>query len=198
MELGVEDGVLRDLTPLDDFQRGLDCIEEGHRPGLAGTEGNLLGNVTEDHIGGYIDLRDLIAAHGDVFKEDAALAVGGGGGVVTAVVLLNFVGHMGNGSACGNVFLQNLKAGLLVVSEGRLHCPSTSQQGNVLMGAGLDVGFFHRLLSDAVDAGLEVGQCFFSIHGDGGGVAASQGFHQEGGLDLGVGLRVCLSDFQAG
>ena len=198
MELGVGDGVLGDLTPLDDFQRGLDRIEEGHRAGLAGAEGNLLGNIAEDYIGGYIDFRDFIAAHGDVFKEDAALAVRGSGGAVTAVDLLDFVGHMGNGIACSNVLLQNLKAGLLVVGESRLHRPSSGQQGDVLMGAGLDVGFFHRLLGNAVDAGLEVGQCLFSIHGNSSGVAARKRFHQEGGLDLGKGLGVCLGDFQAG
>ena len=66
------------------------------------------------------------------------------------------------------------------------------------MGAGLDIWLLHGLLGNAVHTGLEIGQCLFAVHGDGGGVAAGQRLHQKGRFDLGEGLRVCLGDFQAG
>ena len=198
VELGVGDGVFGNFAPLDDFQRRLHSVEERHRAGLAGAEGNRLGNVAEDHIGGNIDLRDLVAAHRDIRQENTPRAVRGCGGGVAAVDLLNFVGHMGNGFPGGNIFLQDLQTGFYIVGEGGLHSTGTGQQGDVLMSAGLDIRLLHRLLGNAVHTGLEIGQCLFAVHGDGGGVAAGQGLHQKGRFDLGEGLRVCLGDFQAG
>ena len=198
VELGVGDGVFGNFAPLDDFQRRLHGVEECHRAGLAGTEGNRLGNIAEDHIGGSIDLRDLVAAHRDIRQKNASRAVCGCGGGVAAVDLLNFVGHMGNRFPGGNVFLQDLQTGFYIVGEGGLHSTGTGQQGDVLMSSGLDIRLLHGLLGNAVHTGLEIGQCLFTVHGDGGGVAARQGFHQKGRLDLGEGLRVCLGDFQAG
>ena len=198
VELGVGDGVFGNFAPLDDFQRRLHGVEERHRAGLAGTEGNRLGNVAEDHIGGNIDLRDLVAAHGDIRQENTSRAVRGRGGGVAAVDLLNFVGHMGNGFPGGNIFLQDLQTGFYIVGEGGLHSTGTGQQGDVLMSSGLDIRLLHGLLGNAVHTGLEIGQCLFAVHSDGGGVAAGQGLHQKGRLDLGEGLRVCLGDFQAG
>lgn len=186
------------FAPLDDFQRRLHGVEERHRAGLAGTEGNRLGNIAEDHIGGNIDLRDLVAAHRDIRQENTPRAVRGCGGGVAAVDLLNFVGHMGNGFPGGNIFLQDFQTGFYIVGEGGLHSTGTGQQGDVLMSAGLDIRLLHRLLGNAVHTGLEIGQCLFAVHGDGGGVAAGQGLHQKGRFDLGEGLRVCLGDFQAG
>ena len=198
VELGVGDGVFGNFAPLDDFQRRLHGVEECYRAGLAGAEGNRLGNIAEDHIGGNIDLRDLVAAHRDIRQENTSRAVCGRGGGVAAVDLLNFVGHMGNGFPGGNIFLQDLQTGFYIVGEGGLHSTGTGQQGDVLMSSGLDIRLLHGLLGNAVHTGLEIGQCLFAVHSDGGGVAAGQGLHQKGRLDLGEGLRVCLGDFQAG
>ena len=105
---------------------------------------------------------------------------------------------MGNGFPGGNIFLQDLQTGFYIVGEGGLHSTGTGQQGDVLMSSGLDIRLLHGLLGNAVHTGLEIGQCLFAVHSDGGGVAAGQGLHQKGRLDLGEGLRVCLGDFQAG
>ena len=198
VELGVGDGVFGNFASLDDFQRRLHGVEECHRAGFAGTEGNRLGNIAEDHIGGSIDLRDLVAAHRDIRQENTPRAVRGRGGGVAAVDLLNFVGHMGNRFPGGNVFLQDLQTGFYIVGEGSLHSTGTGQQGDVLMGAGLDIRLLHGLLGNAIHTGLEIGQCLFAVHGDGGGVAAGQRLHQKGRLDLGEGLGICLGDFKAG
>ena len=105
---------------------------------------------------------------------------------------------MGNRFPGGNIFLQDFQTGFYIVGEGGLHSTGTGQQSDVLMSAGLDIRLLHRLLGNAVHTGLEIGQCLFAVHGDGGGVAAGQGLHQKGRFDLGEGLRVCLGDFQAG
>ena len=105
---------------------------------------------------------------------------------------------MGNRFPSGNVFLQDLQTGFYIVGEGGLHSTGTGQQGDVLMSSGLDIRLLHGPLGNAVHTGLEIGQCLFAVHGDGGGVAAGQGFHQKGRLDLGKGLGICLGNFQAG
>ena len=198
MEAGVGNGVPGDLAPLHDFQGGLHGVEKRHSGGFPGLQRHRLGDVAEDHVRRHVGLHNFVAADGDGVQEDAAPAVRGGGGAVTAVDLPDSICHMGDGFPSGNVLFQNLQTGLLVVGEAGLHRSGSGQQSDVLMGVGFDVGFLHGLLRNAVHTGLEVMQGLFPIHGNGGGVAARQGFHQECRLDFFIGLGIRFGNFQAG
>lgn len=61
---------------------------------------------------GNIDLRDLVAAHRDALKENAAMVIGGGAGGEVAVDLLDAVGHALDRLSVGDVLLDNFKTGL--------------------------------------------------------------------------------------
>ena len=117
LELGTLDGITGDAVHLADLQTGLDGVEEGNGRGLAGFQRYLLRNWAENDMTGNIDLRDLVATHGDGIEEDAPRAVRRGTGGVAAVDLFNEISDALDRLSGGNIFLQNFESRLFIVNE---------------------------------------------------------------------------------
>ena len=201
MELCSLDRISGDTAFLMDGDGRLDCIEEGHRPGLTGAEGNGLRNFTQDHIGRHMGFRDFVTAHRDVLQKDAACGIGGSGGGEIAVDLLDFIGHIGNGRSVLDIFLQNFKAGFHIVLKMDFAGLSRAQSYGLLC-LGDDIRFLDRLLFYHIHTRLQVVQGGSSIctNGDGSGVATGNGFDGVGraGGDGHPALGVRLDDLHGG
>ena len=178
LELGTLDGIAGNAVYLADLQRRLERVEEGNGRGLAGFQRYLLRNWAENDMTGNIDLRDLVATHGDGSKENAAMVIGRGAGGKAAVDLLDAVGHALDRLSVGDVLLDNFKTRLFVVHKGDL--------------AGLTGAECHRLLCIAHD--VRLGHGFLPYHinicGDGregGGTVHPRG--DRGRIAAGNGLN---------
>ena len=151
-------------------------------------------------MGRHIFLRDAIAAHGDGIEEDAPRAVRGRAGGVAAVDLFNEIGDTFDGFSGGDVFLQNLQTGLLVILKAHL-AGFTGTQRYGLLGVRQHIRLRHGFLPHHIDA---CGKCrkrcgAICTCGDGCGIAAGHRFdgqHRAG--DRRTGLRIGLDDLHAG
>ena len=68
METCVFKRILCDGIPLDDRERRFDRVEEAHRPGDARLQRDGLGDLTDNDVGWYVDLRNFVAA-GDYLED---------------------------------------------------------------------------------------------------------------------------------
>ena len=152
LELGTLDGITGDAIQLADLQTGLDGVEEGNGRGLAGFQRYLLRNWAENDMTGNIDLRDLVATHGDGSKENAAMVIGRGAGGKAAVDLLDAVGHALDRLSVGDVFLDDLKTRLFVVNEDDFGGLAGTQRHG-LLGIGYDVRLGNGFLTHNIDTG---------------------------------------------
>ena len=200
MELGVGKGVSGDAVPLQDRQGGFDGVEKSHRAGAACFQIDLLGDLREDDMGRHILLRDAIAAHGDGSEEDAPRAVRGGAGGVTAVDLLNEISDAPDRLSGGDIFLQDLQAGLLIILKAHLGGLAGAQRHR-LLGIAHNVRLWHGLLPDDIHVSGNGRKGCGTVRAsrDRGGIAAGRGLdgqHRAG--DRRTGLRIGLDDLHVG
>ena len=145
LELRTLDRIACDAIQLADFQTGLEGVEEGDGRGFAWLQCHFLRDGAENDMTGNIDLRDLVATHGDGSKENAAMVIGRGAGGKAAVDLPDAVGHALDRLSVGDVLLDNFKTGLFIVNERDLGGFAGAQRHG-LLGIGYDVrlgnGFF--------------------------------------------------------
>ena len=101
-------------------------------------------------MGRHIFLRDAIAAHGDGSEEDAPRAVRGGAGGVTAVDLLNEISDAPDRLSGGDIFLQDLQAGLLIILKAHLGGLAGAERHG-LLGVRHHIRLRHRFLSHHIN-----------------------------------------------
>ena len=101
---------------------------------------------------GNIDLRDLVAAHRDAFKENAPMVIGRGAGRKATVDLLDTVGHALDKLSAGDVFLDDLKTRLFIVHKGDLAGLAGAKRHG-LLGIGYDVRLGNGFLTHNIDTG---------------------------------------------
>ena len=152
LELSTLDGITGDAIQLEDFQTGLEGVEEGDGRGFAGLQCHFLRDGAENDMVGNIDLRHFECADRDGVEEDAAMVIGGGAGGVAAVDLLNEIGDALDRLPGGNVFLQNFQTGLLVILKAHLRGFAWSERYG-LLGVRQHIRLRHGFLTHDIDTG---------------------------------------------
>ena len=199
METCVFKRILCDGIPLDDRERRFDRVEEAHRPGDARLQRDGLGDLTDNDVGWYVDLRNFVAA-GVHLQEGPALAVCNHGVLEIPVDLSDLVGNSLDGRAVGNIPLDDLQSGPGVVLKPCL-ADLAGPQGNGLLTGGPHERLRNGLLLDHINAGGEVLHQGAPIRpgGDGGAEGASDALDGVDGVFHGraIGSRG-LDDLDAG
>ena len=199
METCVFKRILCDGIPLDDRERRFDRVEEAHRPGDARLQRDGLGDLTDNDVGWYVDLRNFVAA-GVHLQEGPAFAVCNHGVLEIPVDLSDLVGNSLDGRAIGNIPLDDLQSGPGVVLKPCL-ADLAGPQGNGLLTGGPHERLRNGLLLDHINAGGEVLHQGAPIWpgGDGGAEGASDALDGVDGVFYGraIGSRG-LDDLDAG
>ena len=199
MELGVLKWIFCDGIAFDNCERWFDCVKEAHRPGDARLQENGLGNLADNDVGRYVDLRNFVAA-GVHLQEGPALAVCNHGVLEIPVDLSDLVGNSLDGRAVGNIPLDDLQSGPGVVLKPCL-ADLAGPQGNGLLTGGPHERLRNGLLLDHINAGGEVLHQGAPIRpgGDGGAEGASDALDGVDGVFHGraIGSRG-LDDLDAG
>ena len=154
METCVFKRILCDGIPLDDRERRFDRVEEAHRPGDARLQRDGLGDLTDNDVGWYVDLRNFVAA-GVHLQEGPALAVCIHGVLEIPVDLSDLVGNSLDGRAVGNIPLDDLQSGPGVVLKPCL-ADLAGPQGNGLLTGSPHERLWNELLLDDEHAGRQV------------------------------------------
>ena len=200
LELSTLDGITGDAIQLEDFQTGLEGVEEGDGRGFAGLQCHFLRDGAENDMVGNIDLRHFECADRDGVEEDAAMVIGGGAGGEAAVDLLDAVGHALDRLSVGDVLLDNFKTGLFIVNESDLGGFAGAQRHG-LLGIGYDVRLGNGFLTHNIDTGRNGRErCGTVCPGrDGGGIAAGNRLNGKDRASDGLAAHgVALDDLHIG
>ena len=182
MELRVFKRVLCNGIPLQDGQGGLDRVEKAHRPGNARLQGNGLGDLADDDMGRYVDLRNFVAA-GVHLQEGTPLAVRDHRVQEIPVDLPDLVGDPLDGRSVSNIPLNDLQSGPGVILKPCLG-NFTGPQGDGLLTGSPHKRLRNGLLTDDINAGGEVLHQGAPIRpgGDGGAEGASDALNGVNGI----------------
>ena len=182
MELGVLKWIFCDGIAFDNCERWFDCVKEAHRPGDARLQENGLGNLADNDVGRYVDLRNFVAAGGH-FEKCFAAGIGLYGVQEIPVDLPDLVGDSLNGRSVGNIPLDDLQSGPGVILKPCL-ADFAGPEGDGLLAGSPHERLRNGLLTDDINAGGEVLHQGAPIRsgGDGGAEGASDALDRIDGV----------------